>query len=141
MTFSSQRCRLRVVVFQRKPALLVLCALLSFLGGRSYAQAEFEKGYQAFQSYHGSDFDHVNLANGNLILNIPLLSYEQMGALPPIVVAIRSNSTTFQSAPPFSSGPLDTQQHEVPSGVIGSPWGQPHVAIGPGGLSWKELRE
>lgn len=104
------------------------------------AQADFEKGFQAYQSYHGSDFDTVNLANGNLVLNIPLLSYEQRGGVPPVVISIRSNSTTFQSTPPFQNGPLDTKQHEVASGVIGSPWGQPHVVISPGGLYWKEER-
>jgi RHS repeat-associated protein len=104
------------------------------------AQADFEKGYQAYQSYHGTDFDMVNLANGNLVLNIPLLTYEQRGGLPPVVMAIHSNSTTFQSSPPFSSGPLDTQQHEVASGIIGSPRGTPNVMISPGGLYWKELR-
>ena len=104
------------------------------------AQADFEKGFQAYQAYHGSEFDTVNLANGNLVLNIPLLSYEQRGGLPPIVISVRSNSTTFQSSPPFQNGPPDTKQHEVSSGVIGSPWGQPHVAISPGGLYWKEDR-
>jgi len=104
------------------------------------AQADFEKGYQAFQSYHGSDFDTVNLANGNLVLNIPLLSYEQRGNIPPVTISIRSNSTTFQSTPQLLSGPKDTNQHEVASGVIGAPWGQPHVLISPGGLFWKEER-
>ena len=104
------------------------------------SQADFEKGYQAYQSYHGTEFDTVNLANGNLVLNIPLLSYEQRGGLPPVTISIRSNSTTFQSAPPVSSGPLDSQMHEVPSGVLGSPAGQPHVMISPGGLYWKEQR-
>jgi RHS repeat-associated protein len=104
------------------------------------AQADFEKGFQAYQSYHGSDFDTVNLANGNLVLNIPLLSYEQRGGLPPVVISVRSNSATFQSTPPFQNGPPDTNQHEVASGVIGAPWGQPHVAISPGGLYWKEER-
>jgi YD repeat-containing protein len=104
------------------------------------AQADFEKGYQAFQSYHGSDFDTVNLANGNLVLNIPLLSYEQRGGVPPVTISIRSNSTTFQSSPAVVNGPTDTNQHEVAGGVIGAPWGQPHVSISPGGLSWKEER-
>ncbi len=121
--------------------LFVVWSLSCFSAQWLSAQADFEKGYQAYQTYHGSDFDRVNLANGNLILNIPLLSYEQRGGLPPIVIAIRSNSTTFQSAPPFSSGPPDTQQSEVPSGVVGSPWGQPHVMISPGGLWWREIRE
>jgi RHS repeat-associated protein len=108
--------------------------------GVARAQADFEKGYQSYQSYHGTDFDTVNLANGNLILNIPLLSYQQRGSVPPVVISIRSNSTTFQSNPPFSNGPIDTKQFEVPSGVIGSPWGTPHVVISPGGLTWKEQR-
>ncbi len=105
-----------------------------------WAQADFEKGFQAYQSFHGSDFDTVNLANGNLVLKIPLLSYEQRGGLPPVVISIRSNGTTFQSAPPFENGPPDTKQHEVASGIIGAPWGQPHVVISPGGLYWKEDR-
>lgn len=115
-------------------------AIAMALPGALRAQADFEKGYQGYQSFHGTDFDTVNLANGNLVLNIPLLSYDQRGGLPPVVVAIHSNSTTFQSNPPFSSGPPDTQQHEVPSGVLGSPWGQPHVMISPGGLTWQENR-
>ena len=121
----------------RSVILFVTGLLVSIAAG---AQADFEKGYQSFQSYHGSDFDTVNLANGNLVLNIPLLSYEQLGGLPPVTLSIRSNSTTFQSTPPLESGPADTNQHEVASGVIGAPWGQPHVLISPGGLFWKEER-
>ncbi len=115
-------------------------AALMLASSVAQAQADFEKGFQAYQSYHGSDFDTVNLANGNLVLNIPLLSYEQRGGLPPVVISIRSNSATFQSTPPFQNGPSDTNQHEVASGVIGAPWGQPHVAISSGGLYWKEER-
>ena len=123
------------------PSLLLALLLVPLLArGTAMAQADFEKGYQAYQSFHGSDFDTINLANGNLILDIPLLSYPQRGSLPPIVISIRSNATTFQSTPPYLNGPLDTKQHEVSSGVIGSPWGQPHVSISPGGLSWREER-
>ena len=122
------------------PRAAVAIAAMMLASSAARAQADFEKGFQAYQSYHGSDFDTVNLANGNLILNIPLLSYEQRGGVPPLVISIRSNSTTFQSTPPFQNGPPDTKQHEVASGVIGSPWGQPHVAISPGGLYWKEER-
>jgi len=116
------------------------CVMAILATAAARAQADFEKGYQSYQSYHGSDFDTVNLANGGLVLNIPLLSYQQRGGLPPVVIAIRSNSTTFQSNPPFSNGPVDTKQYEVPSGVIGSPWGTPHVMISPGGLTWREQR-
>jgi RHS repeat-associated protein len=136
MKFSARPFRPKTVASKQNYILLILLSLLS---GRSYSQADFEKGYQAFQSYHASDVDSVNLANGSLILNIPLLSYEQRGGLPPVTVSIRSNATTFQSAPPYQNGPPDTNQYEVASGVIGSPWGQPHVVISPGGLSWREL--
>ena len=125
---------------QRWLALLVACLFWATWTLPAQGQADFEKGYQSYQSYHGTDFDTINLANGNLVLNIPLLSYEQRGGLPPVTIAIRSNSTTFQSDPPFSSGPVDTKQFEVPSGVLGSPAGQPHVVISPGGLYWKEQR-
>jgi RHS repeat-associated protein len=120
--------------------MVAACVMAVLVPSVARAQADFEKGYQAYQSYHGTDFDTINLANGNLVLNIPLLSYEQRGGLPPVTISIRSNSTTFQSDPPFSSGPLDTQMHEVPSGELGSPAGQPHVMISPGGLYWKEQR-
>jgi RHS repeat-associated protein len=120
-------------------AVTVITAM-TLVSGIGWAQADFEKGFQTYQSYHGSDFDSINLANGNLVLNIPLLSYEQRGGLPPVVISIRSNSTTFQSTPPFENGPQDTKQHEVASGIIGAPWGQPHVAISPGGVYWKEER-
>jgi YD repeat-containing protein len=119
---------------------ITLIVAVTLAASIARAQADFEKGYQAFQSYHGSDFDSVNLANGNLVLNIPLLSYEQRGGVPPVTISIRSNSTTFQSTPPLTGGPADTNQHEVTSGVIGAPWGQPHVLISPGGLFWKEER-
>jgi RHS repeat-associated protein len=119
---------------------LLACSVCIAWTLAAQGQADFEKGYQSYQSYHGTDFDTINLANGNLVLNIPLLSYEQRGGLPPVTVSIRSNSTTFQSDPPFSSGPSDTKQFEVSSGTLGSPAGQPHVVISPGGLYWKEQR-
>ena len=129
----------RIVVRSGLRTISAIAALI-LAPGVVWAQADFEKGFQAYQSFHGSDFDTVNLANGNLVLDIPLLSYEQRGGLPPVVISIRSNGTTFQSAPPFENGPPDTKQHEVASGVIGAPWGQPHLVISPGGLYWKEER-
>ena len=137
MSLTPRRIRLNAIAFQLHAPLVVL-ALLALLSNHAYAQADFEKGYQAFQSYHASDFDSVNLANGSLILNIPLLTYEQRGGLPPLAISIRSNATTFQSAPPYSSGPPDTNQYEVASGVVGAPRGQPHVVVSPGGLAWRQ---
>lgn len=119
---------------------MVALGLAVLFSALAQGQADFEKGYQAYQSYHSSDFDTVSLANGGLVLNIPLLSYEQRGSLPPVVITIRSNSTTFQSNPPIPNGPGTTRHYEVPSGVVGSPWGTPYVMISPGGLTWKEER-
>ena len=67
---------------QRWLALLVACLFWATWTLPAQGQADFEKGYQSYQSYHGTDFDTINLANGNLVLNIPLLSYEQRGGLP-----------------------------------------------------------
>jgi RHS repeat-associated protein len=38
-------------------------------------------GEQPYQSYHGGDIDSINLSNGRLALNFPLLSYPQRGSL------------------------------------------------------------
>src|SRR5579871_6541331 len=39
----------------------------------------FETGLKAYGSFHGGDIDHVDLANGSLNLEIPLMSYPQRG--------------------------------------------------------------
>jgi RHS repeat-associated protein len=36
-------------------------------------------GLQGYHDYHGGDIDHVNLDNGNLTINIPIVSYPQRG--------------------------------------------------------------
>ena len=38
-------------------------------------------GEQPYESYHGGDIDSINLSNGRLALNFPLLTYPQRGAL------------------------------------------------------------
>jgi hypothetical protein len=38
-------------------------------------------GEQPYQSYHGGDIGSINLSNGRLALNFPLLSYPQRGSL------------------------------------------------------------
>ena len=131
----------KITSFPERVFRLIIAGMtLTLAHASAHAQADFEKGFQGYQSYHGSDFDTVNLANGNLVLDIPLLSYEQRGGLAPIVISIRSNGSTFQATPPYSSGPQDTKQFETPAGIVGAPWGQPHISISPGGISWKESR-
>src|SRR5260370_37906617 len=51
-----------------------------------------DKGFRPFGSYQLSDIDSVNLANGNLILHIPIVSYTQRGDVPPLSLSVRFNN-------------------------------------------------
>src|SRR5690348_5504884 len=64
----------------------ILTSLTIFVGVLSAAppvlaqdDAAFETGTKAFGSYHGGAIDTVNLMNGNLNVDIPLISYPQKG--------------------------------------------------------------
>ena len=63
----------------------LVCALLLIAALPSMAQdpSDFEKGFQPYQSYGLTDFDTINLLNGNLLLHIPIISYPQRGNMPP----------------------------------------------------------
>jgi hypothetical protein len=43
--------------------------------------SEFDQGFRPFGSYNLSEIDSVNLSNGRLLVDIPILSYPQRGAL------------------------------------------------------------
>jgi len=60
---------------------------------------QLEKGTAAYQSYDADSFDTINLANGNLMIHIPLLSYPQRGTMPPLTISVRSNSQSFSTFP------------------------------------------
>ncbi len=47
-------------------------------------------------SYDSTNFDSVSLTSGNLVLNIPLLSYQQRGSLPPYTVSLNYNNQHWQ---------------------------------------------
>jgi RHS repeat-associated protein len=69
---------------------LLLCV---FIGSAARAQnLDAGMGFQAYGSYHSSDFDSVNLESGNLILHIPLISFPQRGQLPSLDISITSNN-------------------------------------------------
>jgi hypothetical protein len=55
---------------------------------------------KAFGSYGGSQIDNVDLATGNLFLNIPLVSYPQLGHLPPLSFTVKLNNAPYFEAPP-----------------------------------------
>jgi len=63
---------------------LVVCCLLASAPEAAWAQAgtpTIDQGTNPYSSYHGGDIDSVSLANGSLILHIPLISYPQRGKL------------------------------------------------------------
>jgi RHS repeat-associated protein len=64
----------------------IICAaliLLLFVSARSASSqvATPEGGANPYKSYSGGDIDHIQMQNGGLYLQIPLLSYPQLGKL------------------------------------------------------------
>ena len=64
-----------------------MCLCCALMTGSLHAQ-DIETGFQAYGSYSSSNFDTVNLQNGNLVLRIPLLSYPQRGQLPDLSLSV-----------------------------------------------------
>jgi RHS repeat-associated protein len=62
---------------------LSLSLLLVFASSIRMAQAQddpnFENGLKSFGSYHAGNIDHIDLSNGALNVDIPLISYPQRG--------------------------------------------------------------
>ncbi len=48
-----------------------------------------------YGSYTGGAIDTVDLATGNLMLNIPLISYPQLGSLPPLSFSVALNNAPY----------------------------------------------
>jgi len=48
-----------------------------------------------YGSYTGGAIDTVDLATGNLMLNIPLISFPQRGALPPLSFSVELNNAPY----------------------------------------------
>ena len=51
-----------------------------------------------YGSYTGGAIDTVDLASGNLMLNIPLVSFPQLGALPPLAFSVELNNAPYSQA-------------------------------------------
>jgi len=80
---------------------------------------EMGKGFQAYNTYHSSGFDAVNLSNGTLTIRISLLSYPQLGSLPPVEVFIGASSGTQTT--------VDLGHCNPSSGPITNVWSRPPV--------------
>lgn len=59
--------------------LLACCAIAACAQTAPPTTTDTEMGFQANQSYHGGDIDSVNLATGNVVIHVPLLTYPQRG--------------------------------------------------------------
>jgi YD repeat-containing protein len=79
-----------------KRAMAFAGMMLALVGICQAQQAEqYGKGFLPAGSYDFSQIGAVNLLNGNLVLNVPLLSYKQRGSLPDLNINLISNTTTW----------------------------------------------
>ena len=78
-----------------------LCALsIAFFGSVCIAQDITDVEAKPYGSYTGGAIDTVDLATGNLMLNIPLISFPQRGTLPPLSFSVELNNA------PYSQGTI-----------------------------------
>jgi hypothetical protein len=62
--------------------MVVLVAMIAGIrSARAQNDPNFDTGFKPFGAYHGGNIDHVNLTNGGLNVDIPLMSYPQKGKL------------------------------------------------------------
>ncbi|WP_263418394.1 carbohydrate-binding domain-containing protein [Terriglobus albidus] len=94
-------------------------ALLSLVWlGRCFGQADmYGKGYDPSQSYTHFGTDSVNVYSQNVILHVPLLSYDQLGKLPSIQLVLTYNAPRWHMECLNTVG--DLQCYWGPVGVQG----------------------
>jgi hypothetical protein len=73
-------------------ACAMLVAALWLLAAPTLWAQDFQRGLVPYQSYESFAFDSVNLSSGNLLLDIPIISYPQRGTLHPFVLSLRYNN-------------------------------------------------
>jgi RHS repeat-associated protein len=54
------------------------------------------KGIQPYAPFDINSIDRINLQTGNLVLNIPLISYKEPGALPDLAIRLNYNADNWQ---------------------------------------------
>lgn len=82
-----------------KQALFLLTALLWAITATGQTAPELEQGLKPFGSYNSGNIDVVNVFNGNLMVNVPLISYPQRGGTLKLEFALLSNNKTFAYTP------------------------------------------
>src|ERR1017187_8696058 len=79
---------------------IALCALSIVICGSScLAQSITDVEPKAYGSYGAGSIDTVDFATGNLMVHIPLISYPQLGTLPPLSFSVELNNAPYSQVP------------------------------------------
>jgi len=98
------------------------------LSASAFAQTSatpMDIGLQAYHDYHGGAIDHINMDNGSLTLDIPLVSYPQRGNLLKMNfdLVYSGNPYSFQTICPDPGSGFPCQNQWVGLGYGGGPFG------------------
>jgi len=97
-----------------------VCLLSILIGSAAYAQnVDVGMGFLPYESYQSADFDSVNLSDGNVVLQIPLISFPQKGTLPTLSLSVNYNSYGWYDEE-FCDEDFDCSDEWMPLG--GTPW-------------------
>src|SRR5208282_908731 len=102
----------------RIPCCLFALVFVAFAAQPADAQdnPDFEIGLKPYGSYHGGNIDQVNLGNGSLSVDIPLISYPQRGGKLTLDFALHYfNGSSYQTLTCYSE-PFGSECVEIPSG-------------------------
>jgi len=78
-----------------KLLLKVAGIVLLSLGSLHAQSASVVTGISPFHSYDFGDIDTVELSHGNINLHIPIVSYKQLGQLPPFSISLSYNANSW----------------------------------------------
>lgn len=99
-------------------AIIVVLGAIFLLPAPTLAQ-NYEQGIIGHQTYDSDGIGSVNLSNGNLVLNISLLSYKQRGTLPDYVLSLFANGKNWSRHYYPQSGGTASYYQWVGSGSTG----------------------
>src|ERR1035437_9758454 len=71
------------------------CIMVFGIAASCFSQNITDVEVKPYGAYAGGSVDTVDLATGNLFLNIPLISYPQLGKLAPLSFSIGLNNAPY----------------------------------------------
>src|SRR6266700_494262 len=84
---------------------LALIVTIMWLSGFARAQAVNQDGFKPYGSYQGSDIDTVNLSNGHVDLQLPIVGYPQRGGKLGLNFMVRYDASHWYESMDCSKGP------------------------------------